>query len=89
MAKYKLLLSLVVLITITGFNLTQGKAASADEVKWSRVNTPTEGSAGNWVLASNSNVQHLTMSANGTLYVYLEGLTYTLYQSTDGGGSPP
>ena len=85
MAKYKLLLSLVVLITITGFNLTQGKAASADEVKWSRVNTPTEGSAGNWVLASNSNVQHPTMSTNGTLYVYLEGLAYTLYQSTDGG----
>ena len=60
-------------------------AASDDAVKWTRVNIPTEGEAGNWVLADGSDVQHLTISQDGTLYAYGKGLTYTLYRSTDGG----
>jgi len=85
MAKSKRLLLLALLIFIPVFSLTQSSAVSADEVKWSRVNIPAEGNAGNWLLASGSDVQHLTMSANGTLYAYVPGPTYTLYQSTDGG----
>jgi len=46
---------------------------------------PTEGSAGNWQLAGGSNVRHLTVATDGSLYVYGEGLTDTLYKSTDGG----
>ncbi|MFC1980659.1 hypothetical protein ACFLVN_00180 [Chloroflexota bacterium] len=65
--------------------LTISAVASADEVKWSRVNIPTEGRAGDWVLADGSDIQHLTMSADGTLYAYAKGLSYTLYKSTDGG----
>ena len=36
--------------------------ADPDEVKWSRVNIPTEGRAGNWVLAKGSDVAHLTIA---------------------------
>ena len=61
--------------------------ASPDEVKWTRVNIPAEGRAGNWMLADGSDVQHLTMAVDGTLYAYGKGLTYTLYKSTDGGYS--
>lgn len=60
-------------------------AASDDAVKWTKVNIPTEGKAGNWVLADGSDVQHLTIAADGTLYAYGKGLDYTLYQSMDGG----
>ena len=61
--------------------------ASSDDVKWVRVNIPTQGKAGNWVLASGSNIQHLTAAVDGTLYAYSEGLDHTLYKSTDGGYS--
>jgi hypothetical protein len=87
MAKPKQLRLLALLLSILVFSLAPGTAASADEVKWSQVNIPTEGSAGDWVLANGSDVQHLTMSASGTLYAYAEGLSHTLYQSTDGGYS--
>jgi len=85
MVKAKLLLSLAVLLSIPVFGLTPTTAASADEVKWSRADIPAEGTAGDWLLANGSDVQHLTLSASGTLYAYVEGLDYTLYQSTDGG----
>jgi len=85
MAKFRLLPSLALLLSILVFSLIPGATASADEVKWSQVNIPAEGNAGDWLLANGSDVQHLTMSANGTLYAYAEGLTYTLYQSTDAG----
>ena len=85
MAKSKRRLSLALLLSVSVFSLIQSAAVSADEVKWSRVNIPAEGNAGSWLLASGSDVQHLTMSTNGTLYAYVPGPTYTLYQSTDGG----
>lgn len=75
-----LLLSLSILFTNPAIT-------SADEVKWSRVNIPTEGKSGNWVLADGSDIKHLTMAADGTLYAYAQGLTYTLYKSTDDGYS--
>ena len=61
--------------------------ADPDEVMWSRVNIPTEGKVGNWVLANGSDVAHLTIAIDGTLYAYVTGLTYTLYKSTDEGRS--
>jgi photosystem II stability/assembly factor-like uncharacterized protein len=61
--------------------------AEPDSVKWSNVNIPTQGKSGGWVLASDSDIQQLTMAADGVLYAYGKGLTYTLYQSTDGGYS--
>jgi len=77
-----LLLSLLVLV----LPLTPA-VADPDEVMWSRVNIPTEGKAGNWVLAKGSDVTHLTMAIDGTLYAYVTGLTYPLYKSTDEGRS--
>ncbi len=61
--------------------------ADPDTVKWSRVNIPTQGKSGGWVLASGSDVQHLSVASDGTLYAYGKGLTYSLYQSTDQGYS--
>lgn len=85
MAKYISLSLLVVLLLSPVFVWSQGTTVSADDVKWSRVNTPAEGGAGNWVLANGSDIKHLAMSANGTLYAYAQGPTYTLYRSADGG----
>jgi len=61
--------------------------ADPDEVIWLKVNIPAEGNAGNWVLADGSDIQHLTMAIDGTLYACVKGLTYTLYKSTDEGRS--
>ena len=74
-------LPILLCLLITG----NAAVASPEAVKWTRVNIPAEGSAGNWVLAGGSDIQHLTMAADGTLYAYASGLTYTLYKSTDGG----
>jgi photosystem II stability/assembly factor-like uncharacterized protein len=73
------------LLLLLGF--TSPVLAELDSVKWSNVNTPTQGKPGGWVLASGSDIQHLTMASDGVLYAYGKGLTYTLYQSTDGGYS--
>jgi len=61
--------------------------ASPDEVKWSRLSIPREGKTGNWVLASGSDIQHLTLTTDGTLYAYGKGLDFTLYHSIDNGYS--
>ena len=73
------------LLLLLGF--TSPVLAEPDTVKWSGVNIPTQGKAGGWVLAAGSDVQHLTIASNGTLYAYGKGLTYTLYQSTSNGYS--
>ena len=88
MEKIKFAVGLILLLGLLG-SITPIPPADAapDEVKWSRVNIPTEGKPGNWVLAPGSDVQHLTMAVDGTLYAYGKGLTYTLYKSIDGGYS--
>jgi hypothetical protein len=73
------------LLLLLGF--TSPVLAEPDTVKWSQVNIPTQGKPGGWVLAAGSDVQHLSMASNGTLYAYGKGLTYTLYQSTNNGYS--
>jgi photosystem II stability/assembly factor-like uncharacterized protein len=60
-------------------------AANSEALKWTRVNIPAEGPAGGWVLASSSDIQCLTVAPDNTLYAYVQGPTYTLYKSTDGG----
>ncbi len=80
--------ALILLASLSTVSIpTRLLAASSNEVRWSQVNIPTEGVAGNWVLADGSDIQHLTMALDGTLYAYGKGLTYTLYKSTDGGSS--
>ena len=89
MAK-KYALGLLLLLSLLASTSPNNPAAAApDEVKWSRVNIPTEGKAGDWVLASGSEAQHLTMAIDGTLYAYANpsGTSYTLFKSTDDGYS--
>ncbi len=78
---------LIALLTaVVIFSLVATRPAAALEPnKWTKVDTPTEGDGGNWVLASGSNIQHLTLGADGALYANAQGLTYTLYRSTNSG----
>jgi photosystem II stability/assembly factor-like uncharacterized protein len=62
-------------------------SASPEPLRWTGVNIPAGGEAGNWVLASGSDIRHLAAATDGTLYASVQGLTYTLYRSTDGGVS--
>ena len=73
-------LLLLISLLILALPLTPAMA-DPDEVMWSRVNIPTEGKAGNWALANGSDVAHLTIAIDGTLYAYVNGLTYTLFLS--------
>jgi len=90
MAKMKFALGLIWLLSLlsSAFPVT-AVAASPDEVKWSGVNIPTEGEAGDWVLADGADIRQLTMAVDGTLYCYANptGTSFTLFKSTDGGYS--
>ena len=93
MAKIKIpfvSLTLILGLSLLGFtSLTTPANATTNTIEWSGVNTPTEGKPGNWVLASGSDIRHLTMAIDGTLYGYVNpsGTSYTLFKSTDGGDS--
>ena len=79
---------LVLVLSLSGsIFLSSPVAAVPDEIKWSKVNIPGEGKAGNWVLASGASVEHPTMAIDGTLYCYADpaGTDYRLYKSIDGG----
>ena len=82
-------LGLSLLIILASTTTISPAVANPDELEWSGVSIPTEGTAGNWVLASGSDVQHLTMAIDGTLYCYASpsGTSYTLFKSTDDGYS--
>ncbi len=89
MLKSRLTIGLLLLSLFgTIFTITSA-TATADEVKWTRVNIPTEGKASHFLLASGSDIRHLTMAADGTLYAHADpsGTNYTLYKSADGGYS--
>jgi len=72
-------LGLILLLSLPFSTSASLAIAAPDEAKWSRFNIPTEGSAGDWVLADGSDVQHLTMDIDGTLYGYAtpSGTSYT------------
>ena len=90
MAKVKLILQPVFLLLLI-FSLFSifPSPANADELKWSRVNTPSSGQSGKWVLADGSDIRSLTQASDGTLYCYANptATTYRLFKSTDGGYS--
>ena len=93
MAKIKPVGRLILLVGLLTSVLPATPAiADPDIVEWSRVNIPTEGRLGNWVLADGSDVQHLTIATDGTLYCYAKVTinatdTEMLFQSTDEGHS--
>lgn len=85
---YIIITALVIFFSLYAANIpTYQVTASDDAAKWTKVNIPTEGKAGDWLLADGSDVRHLTIASDGTLYAYVKDLTYTLYKSTDGGSS--
>jgi trimeric autotransporter adhesin len=87
---FKTCLFIVGLTSLICFNIaipTCPAAAASEAVRWTKVNIPTEGEAGNWVLAAGSDIRYLTSDSDGTLYAYVKGPTYTLYRSADGGYS--
>ena len=61
-------LGLILLSSLSLPVFTRTVVAASDELRWSRANIPADGSTGNWVLADTSDVQHLTMAVDGTLY---------------------
>ncbi len=68
MAKIKFAVRLLLLLSLlVSISPLTPAVADLDEVNWSRVNIPTEGRAGNWVLAGGSDVAHLTLAIDGTL----------------------
>ncbi len=79
------IVTIILILNLIVISIKPAQAASPEALKWSRVNVPAEGTAGGWVLAGGSDIQYLTAAADGTLYAYVKGLTYTLYKSTDGG----
>jgi len=89
MAKMRIGLTMLgILLLLSPFGASTGEAdASSNLVRWLSINIPTEGKAGNWVLADGSDIQHLIMAADGTLYCYAtpSGTGYTLFKSADGG----
>ncbi len=91
MAKSKILCltpAIILLLSTLGLTFAPSPAiATPDELRWSPVNIPTEGRSGHWQLAPGADIEHLTISGNGTLYAYANpsGTSYTLFKSTDGG----
>lgn len=80
-----ILIAVLLLGANTVFLTTLPATASSDAAKWVSINVPAEGTAGNWVLAAGSDIQHITAAPNGTLYASCRWLPYTLYKSPDGG----
>jgi photosystem II stability/assembly factor-like uncharacterized protein len=75
----------LLLLILSSF--TTPAAASPDLLEWSRVNVPADGEKGDWGLGWGSDIQHLAIANDGTLYACGRGLDYTLYSSDDGGHS--
>jgi len=82
-----LALALILLMSLFGSTVPTPAIANPEVVKWSTVDIPTEGKPGNWLLADGSDVQHLTMAIDGTVYAYANpsGTSHTLFKSTDDG----
>ncbi len=84
MANSGFTIGLVVLFSL--LSVTPAVTAPQD-ARWYQESIPAEGEAGGWQLAEGSDIQQLAITADGTLYACVNGLTYSLYKSIDGGYS--
>ena len=87
MAKSRLIIVLLLTLGLLGISSATSVVGATDEARWSQVSSPDGGEVGGWLLAEGSDVRHLALAADGTLYAGVDGLDYTLYKSTDGGYS--
>lgn len=82
-------LFLAISIPLTSlFPLSLVVSAESD-YKWRRLNAPSDGTAGGWLLARGSDVKCLTRAKDGTLYAYANptGTTNRLFKSRDNGAT--
>jgi hypothetical protein len=87
MAKSRPIIALLLTFGLLGVPSIAPAIGASNEAIWSQVNIPAGGEAGGWVLAEGSDVRHLALADDGTLYASVDGLGYTLYRSGDGGYS--
>ena len=89
MALKRLPLALIFLLSLLGSTIPTPTTATQEVSEWFTVNTPTDGKSGDWVLADGSDIQHLVMAIDGTIYAGANpsGTSYTLFKSTDDGFS--
>jgi hypothetical protein len=90
MLKARLVFQCFLIISlISTLNIFFPQQLNADSLKWSRINIPSEGPAGDWVLAAGSDLRHLTQASDGTLYCSANpsGTDYRLFKSIDRGCS--
>lgn len=87
MAKLRFILALLVTVSLFGVQSFAPASGAAGEAAWSQVDVPADGDDGGWVLAGSSDVTHLALAADGTIYAAVDGLSHTLYWSGDGGYS--
>ncbi len=84
-----LLISLITIIMLLICSIFHIDPVSANFLRWSRVNIPANGPAGNWVLAANSDVRCPTLASDGTLYCFANPVAtgFRLFKSSDNGFS--
>lgn len=82
---FRLALALAILLSLFFVSLTARASESDEPLTWQRLSIPAQGTAGDWVLASGSDVPLLALAGDGTLYAGVRGLARTLYKSADGG----
>jgi photosystem II stability/assembly factor-like uncharacterized protein len=83
-AVFRVIITLVIFACFGTF-ISVPRVSAAEAAKWARVNIPAEGEAGGWTLANGSDIRHLALAPDGTMYAYGAGLPCTLLKSTDGG----
>ncbi len=74
----------LLVVGLLGLSLTA--SAESDILEWSDVNIPTDGKPGGWLLATDSDIQHLSQAIDGSLYAdKVKNTTHHLMKSTDEG----
>ena len=61
---------LVLLLSLIGSIMPNPAIATPDAAEWSTVDIPTDGETGKWVLADGSDVRHLAVAIDDTIYAY-------------------
>jgi photosystem II stability/assembly factor-like uncharacterized protein len=84
-------MSIFTLLVLLNLQFIFADLAHADTTaaKWTEVPITASGDYGNWILAPGSDINHLTVAADGTFFVYANpsGTSERLFRSSDNGSS--